>query len=73
MDNVVIVKVFDAFKDLFQVIYGFFFGHLPFIFEVAVEVMVTNLCYYVHIVVGLEDIMEFNNISVTDFLHDVDF
>jgi len=72
MDDVHIVQIFDPFKNLFQKINGIFFRHFSLVFEVAVKIIVTYLGDNVHIVGGLEDVVEFYDVFVAYFLHDFD-
>ena len=52
---------------------GLFFRHFTLRLEVAVEIVIAQLCDNVHIIGGLEDIMQFDDVLMTDLLHDFDF
>jgi hypothetical protein len=72
VNDAIIVEVLDALHDLLQEVNGFILTEPPLLLEVVVEIIVAELGNDVHVVIGLEDIVEVDNVLMTHLLHDLD-
>lgn len=74
MDDAVGLQVLGALHDLLQQLLGLQLGQLATLHEEVVEITVlAELSDDIHVVGGLVDIVQLDNVVVTDHLHDVDF
>lgn len=72
MNNIVLVQIFDPFHYLFEDRDGFLFRYLSLLLQVVIQVKIAHLSHDVHVIIGLEDVMELNDIAVTHSLHYID-
>ena len=72
VDDILVVEVLDPLHNLLQVADSLPLAHLPLHLQIVAEIMVAHLRDNVHIVAGLIDVMQFDNVFMTDLLHNID-
>ena len=74
MDDSIHVEVFDAFHYLFEKTFGLFLLNFAFLLQKVVKVTIfAEFGNDVHVVGGLVDIKEFDDVSVVYLFHDFYF
>ena len=72
MDDAIGVEVLGSFHDLFEVLFGLVFGEFMFFFKVVVEIPIfAEFSNNIHVIGGLVDVVEFNDVVVVDHFHDI--
>jgi hypothetical protein len=74
MNDSILMEVLNTFHDLFKVFFRLLFIDFLFFLKERIKVTIfTQFSNDVHIVGGLVDIKEFNNVGMINFFHDLDF
>ena len=72
MDDVQVGKVLDSFHYLFKERDCFSLGEFTTFFEKVIEVIVAEFSHDVHIVISLKHIVQFYDVGMTHFFHNID-
>lgn len=72
MYDVIGTEILDSTQDLLEEVHSLRLAQLPFFLEIMIEIIITELGNDVHVVIGLEDIMQPHNILMADLLHYLD-
>lgn len=66
------IEVFDPFEYLSQKFDGFLLRHFSFRFQVPIKIVIAYFSHNVHVVSSLKNIVQFNDVSMANFLHNFD-
>ena len=69
VDDILVIEILDPLQNLLQVAYSLTLAHLPLHLQIVAEIMVAHLSYNVHIVASLINVMQLDNVLMTNFLH----
>ena len=72
MSHIFTIEVLDSFHDLPEVLDSLFLVESFLLPEVGEHIMITQLGDDIHVIAGLEYIVQLNYIVVPHFFHDVD-
>lgn len=72
MDDVIGAEILDPTQDLSKEVHSLMLAQLPFFLEIMIEIIIAQLGNDVHVIIGLEDIMQPHNILMANLLHYLD-
>ena len=73
MNDSSLVQVFGSFHDLLKIFLGLAFGNFLTLAQLHKQIStITVLCNDVHVISGLVNIVEPDNVVVADLFHDID-